>query len=160
MIATMGATPVALFAPGKRQTTAVMARWIGPAPVELLPRTRVRLAEGIWVVPRHSRGLNRPEWMGRGLCAQLAPAVSDPLFFGVERREAPGTLIAAANVARQICGRCPVELTCLTHALVTGERYGVWGGTSGRQRTKLRNRLDRGAGVDELVAECLPALTA
>jgi WhiB family redox-sensing transcriptional regulator len=117
--------------------------------------TRIRLAEGVWIVPKQHRGYGPPAWMKGGLCTQLDTTESDPLFFGVERRKAPGQLIAASNIAKLICKQCPVRATCLTNALVNDERYGVWGGTSGRQRAKLRTRLSKGAGVGELVSECL-----
>ena len=36
-----------------------------------------------------------------------------------------------------VCRRCPVRVECLTFALVTGERHGIWGGTSERSRRRL-----------------------
>lgn len=114
-------------------------------------------AKWITYPKQQSRGpsFSPPAWMERGLCAQLPPKESDALFFGVEHREAPGTLIAAVMAARRICTRCPVLATCLTYALVNDERYGIRGATSGRQREKLRVRLAGGADVGELVVECL-----
>lgn len=41
-------------------------------------------------------------------------------------------------VALAICGICPVQEDCLDHAMETNERFGVWGGTTERQRRKLR----------------------
>jgi len=35
------------------------------------------------------------------------------------------------------CGICPVQQECLDHALATNERFGVWGGTTEKQRRKL-----------------------
>jgi len=157
MISTLGRAPVSLLPPFRQGPYVdIRVRWIGTRPARPAPPRRVRLAEGVWIIPERRRRLSPPGWMAAALCAQLPTRASDPIFFGVERREAPGTLIAATNTARQICLRCPVVVTCLTHALVSGERYGVWGGTSGRQRAKLRLRLGEGAGIDELVAECLP----
>lgn len=40
--------------------------------------------------------------------------------------------------ALAICGICPVQQDCLDHALETSERFGVWGGTTERERQKLR----------------------
>ena len=40
--------------------------------------------------------------------------------------------------AHAICSMCPVAEECLDHALETNERYGVWGGTTERQRKKLK----------------------
>ncbi len=41
--------------------------------------------------------------------------------------------------ALSICGICPVRQDCLDHALATNERFGVWGGTTEKQRRKLRS---------------------
>jgi hypothetical protein len=34
-------------------------------------------------------------------------------------------------------------------------RYGVWGGTSGKQREKMRTRMAEGETIEGLVGECL-----
>lgn len=47
---------------------------------------------------------------------------------------------AAGLIApRAICEDCPVTSECLDHAL-RHEKYGVWAGTSERQREELRRR--------------------
>ena len=45
--------------------------------------------------------------------------------------------------AQAVCAACPVQDDCLTHHLP--EKYGVWGGTSERQRRRIRyqHRIDR-----------------
>jgi len=35
------------------------------------------------------------------------------------------------------CGICPVQQECLDHALATNERFGVWGGTTEKERRSL-----------------------
>jgi WhiB family transcriptional regulator, redox-sensing transcriptional regulator len=40
--------------------------------------------------------------------------------------------------ALAICSICPVVDDCLDHALETNERFGVWGGTTERQRKKMQ----------------------
>ncbi|MEN8239668.1 MAG: WhiB family transcriptional regulator [Actinomycetota bacterium] len=42
------------------------------------------------------------------------------------------------RAAAAICAICPVREDCLEHALSTNERFGVWGGTSERQRRALQ----------------------
>lgn len=44
--------------------------------------------------------------------------------------------------ARSICRRCPVRAECLSYAL-EHNLHGIWGGTSGNQRTKLKSRRER-----------------
>lgn len=52
-----------------------------------------------------------------------------------------------SKAAKAVCnGRrgsppCPVRDACLTYALNHDERYGVWGGTSEKERAILKNRL-------------------
>jgi WhiB family redox-sensing transcriptional regulator len=48
----------------------------------------------------------------------------------------------SASVARSICARCEVRPECLEWALVTDERFGVWGGLTYRERMALLNIRD------------------
>jgi len=41
------------------------------------------------------------------------------------------------SAAKSICDRCSVRLACLSFALERGERYGVWGGLSEKERSRL-----------------------
>ena len=47
---------------------------------------------------------------------------------------------AEARPAKRICAACPVRQLCLDTALRNGERYGVWGGLTERERIRLRRR--------------------
>jgi WhiB family transcriptional regulator, redox-sensing transcriptional regulator len=40
--------------------------------------------------------------------------------------------------AKNVCAGCPVRVDCLEYALVNNEAFGIWGGTSYKQRRKLR----------------------
>lgn len=40
--------------------------------------------------------------------------------------------------ANRICARCPVRQECFDFAMRHGERFGIWGGRSERQRRRLR----------------------
>ena len=40
--------------------------------------------------------------------------------------------------AKAVCHGCPVEVPCLAFALEAHEDHGIWGGTSERERTRLR----------------------
>lgn len=58
------------------------------------------------------------------------------------RRENPDLWFSHAKKkeakARQLCSTCPVRVACEATALATGERHGVWGGTTERERRDLR----------------------
>ena len=60
-------------------------------------------------------------------------------------RNAPGTNFypdteAEARPAKRVCAGCPVRRVCLETALRNGERYGVWGGLTERERMRLGRR--------------------
>lgn len=44
---------------------------------------------------------------------------------------------AETEAALAICAICPVVDECLDHAVATNERFGVWGGTTEKQRRAL-----------------------
>lgn len=47
---------------------------------------------------------------------------------------------AGAAAAKRRCEKCPVKTPCLDFALETKQDYGVWGGTSERERRRIRRR--------------------
>lgn len=49
----------------------------------------------------------------------------------------------SARAAKSICMTCEVRVPCLEDALANDERFGVWGGTTERDRRKIRK--DRAA---------------
>lgn len=75
-------------------------------------------------------------WQDAGLCAQ-----ADPALFYPEQGE-------SAAAARRVCRACPVREQCLAYALETGQEWGVWGGTTERERQRVRAARRR----DELAA--------
>lgn len=42
--------------------------------------------------------------------------------------------------AKAICERCPVQRECLRFALDTDQPFGIWGGTTARERARIRRR--------------------
>lgn len=68
----------------------------------------------------------REDWMQRGACRGLA---SD-LFFPDRGAE--------VKQQKAVCAACPVSAECLDYALRNGEKFGIWGGTSERERRRLR----------------------
>ena len=65
-------------------------------------------------------------WMADGNCRLHLPATFFPSDgAGVER-------------ARRICRGCPVLATCREHALKVGEKHGIWGAMTARERATDR----------------------
>lgn len=81
---------------------------------------------------------NPAAWVKDAACRGLAVNL-----FVTER----GELI---NDAKRVCATCTVSDECLRYALDNGIRYGVWGGTSERDRRALR----REGRVSRLTAAC------
>lgn len=50
---------------------------------------------------------------------------------------------ANAREVKAACAVCPVQAECLAFALDNGERFGVWGGKSEKQRRRLRSERYR-----------------
>jgi WhiB family redox-sensing transcriptional regulator len=69
-------------------------------------------------------------WRERALCAQTDPEAFFPEKGGSTRE------------AKKVCMSCDVRAECLHYALTHDERYGIWGGTSERERRRLRNTPD------------------
>ena len=84
-----------------------------------------------------------PWWWFAALCAQ-----TDPELFFPEKG-------GSTRAAKRVCTGCPVRAQCLEHALAHDERYGVWGGTSERERRRLTDAgtATGGSPVSELAAQ-------
>ncbi len=53
--------------------------------------------------------------------------------------------------AKQVCGGCPVRRDCLTYALESAQKYGVWGGATEEERRRLRAKA-RGRPMEALAS--------
>jgi WhiB family redox-sensing transcriptional regulator len=74
----------------------------------------------------HRFDLGDRSWQGQANCIGVNP----DLFFpeaGASIRE-----------ARDVCKGCVVREECLEYALVNGEKFGIWGGLSERERRPIR----------------------
>jgi len=40
----------------------------------------------------------------------------------------------ATKLAKQMCGRCPIQKECLDYAMTANEEFGIWGGTTRYER--------------------------
>ena len=45
-----------------------------------------------------------------------------------------------SRLAKELCRICPARKACAEYAIVAKEQFGVWGGLSPRQRTRIRNQ--------------------
>ncbi len=70
----------------------------------------------------------QPNWQDEANCLGV-----DPDLFFPERG-------ASTREAKEVCRGCPVRLDCLEYALVNGEKFGIWGGLSERERRRLRRQ--------------------
>ncbi len=77
------------------------------------------------------------KWQGQANCMGV-----DPDLFFPERG-------ASTREAKEVCRGCVVREDCLEYALANGEKFGIWGGLSERERRKIRRRraMERRAGA-------------
>lgn len=66
------------------------------------------------------------KWHKDALCAQ-----TDPDLWFPEKGDSP-------QVAKLICGECPVLETCREEALINAEGHGIWGGLTVKERNMIR----------------------
>ena len=66
----------------------------------------------------------RPAWMAHAACR------GSSVNFHPERGQDTRSAMA-------ICARCPVREECQDYALDMGEMFGVWGGTTAKERRRL-----------------------
>ena len=66
------------------------------------------------------------DWQNRANCMGV-----DPDLFFPERG-------ASTREAKEVCRGCVVREDCLEYALDNGEKFGIWGGLSERERRRLR----------------------
>ena len=65
-------------------------------------------------------------WQAQANCMGV-----DPDLFFPERG-------ASTREAKEVCRGCVVREDCLEYALGSGEKFGIWGGMSERERRRLR----------------------
>lgn len=67
-------------------------------------------------------------WHSKASCLGLDPN----LFYPEQGENHPE--------ARATCAQCPVKDKCLEDALANGEKFGIWGGTSVRERDSIKTQ--------------------
>ena len=86
---------------------------------------------------------NNIDWMESAVCRQT------DLELWFPDRENPAGLMRTINLARRICGGCPVQIDCLDYALANNEKAGIWGGINfGTAKSRLRNELRRERNIE------------
>jgi hypothetical protein len=89
-----------------------------------------------------------PEWHENAKCRTVEKP--DDMFFGEKDPEEDGyttrtsLTITKIREVKEFCRSCPVFVQCLTHALTTPERHGIWAGTSKRTRGRILALVDLG----------------
>ena len=80
---------------------------------------------------------DEPLWYPQSKCRGVSDA---HLYFYSEDKN------GGVTKAKKICwgldgkGECPVRRLCLSYALFNDEKFGVWGGTSERERRRIKRR--------------------
>ncbi len=73
-------------------------------------------------------GHQERSWQERANCMGV-----DPDLFFPERG-------SSTREAKEVCRGCVVLEDCLEYALANGEKFGIWGGLSERERRRLRRQ--------------------
>jgi WhiB family redox-sensing transcriptional regulator len=85
--------------------------------------------------PLFVREADEQPWAEQALCAQIGGEAWFPEKGDVDD---PKTNAFSVSTAKKVCARCPVRTPCLDYALRNDERFGVWGGTTERERRRLK----------------------
>jgi len=92
----------------------------------------------------------RPDWFAGAKCLGACAHSNDNLFYADHQHN------GQVNEAKSVClgthpdhpGRCPVLDQCLDYALENGEKWGVWGGCSERERRQIKRARHREAALN------------
>ena len=76
----------------------------------------------------HRFELGDRSWQAQANCLGV-----DPDLFFPERG-------ASTREAKAVCRGCVVREDCLEYALLNGEKFGIWGGLSERERRRIRRQ--------------------
>src|SRR6476660_3625719 len=85
-----------------------------------------QLVREMIVASVHASQIGDKRWQERANCLGV-----DPDLFFPERG-------ASTREAKEVCRGCVVREDCLEYALVHGEKFGIWGGMSERERRRIR----------------------
>lgn len=72
------------------------------------------------------------DWRAHAACSGYPNSLFFPVGDGGEE--------VSVERAKSVCGVCVVADECLTYALETNQRSGIWGGTTETERKSLRRK--------------------
>ena len=87
--------------------------------------------------------MRRPSWQERAACRGMGPQ----LFYPEKGNPAD------AWEAKELCRTCPVRPDCLEYALDTGDRHGIWGGTTEKPRMRMRGERIRAGAAARIIGK-------
>jgi WhiB family transcriptional regulator, redox-sensing transcriptional regulator len=98
--------------------------------VSSIPTIGAPAASNLAALVAAHRAANRGErrWQENANCLGV-----DPDLFFPERG-------ASTREAKAVCRGCEVREDCLEYALAHGEKFGIWGGLSERERRRVRRQ--------------------
>ena len=96
-----------------------------PEPLTVAPLTSNLAA---LVASHRQSGVGERRWQEQANCLGV-----DPDLFFPERG-------ASTREAKSVCRGCEVRIDCLEYALAHGEKFGIWGGLSERERRRVRRQ--------------------
>ena len=99
-----------------------------------------------------------PAWHQWARCRTTANP--DQIFFGDKEDDEDdhhaSLTITQIREVKEFCKGCPVFEECMTHALTTPERHGIWAGTSKRTRLRIIRMMDEGiVTIEEVIVDFL-----
>lgn len=62
------------------------------------------------------------------------PCEENPEVFFPEDFSGKQVRQVATALAKSLCNKCPVKKDCFTYAVESGQRYGIWAGTTAAER--------------------------
>lgn len=85
---------------------------------------------------------NPMPWADKAACRDTAEVVE---FFPEQENTKLGQEIhlKEINKAKAFCSKCPVVTKCLEYALNDPTVYGVWGGTTTKERINIRKMMNK-----------------
>lgn len=85
----------------------------------------------------HCLSLQLDNWREHGACQGVDPE----LFFPISTR---GPSVLQTAEAKAVCATCPFEVRekCLAWALESDQEFGIWGGTTEKERRGIKRRRE------------------